>query len=164
MRFPQWRWLVKCCELAVWLDEPMLKTLSATLFLIAMMNAASAAERESAVKIKFEFNGTRVVGVLEPSAATKAFLAQLPITVKLEDYGTTEKIAWLPAKLRLADADAAMTPKRGDIAYYAPWGNLAIFREDFRYSPGLIKLGRVEEGLTSLDQPDAATVTIERDD
>jgi len=39
---------------------------------------------------------------------------------------------------------------------------MAIFREDFRHSPGLIKLGRVEEGLASLDQPGAATVTIRR--
>ena len=141
----------------------MLKTLGAVLSILIMMTgAASAAGRENAVKIEFVFKGVTVVGLLDESAAANAFLAQLPMTVKLEDYGSTEKIAWLPTKLRRADSGASMTPRRGDIAYYAPWGNLAIFREDFRHSPGLVKLVRVVEGLKSLDQPGAAMVTISR--
>ena len=141
----------------------MLKTLGAVLSILIMMTgAASAAGRENAVKIEFVFKGVTVVGLLDESAAANAFLAQLPMTVKLEDYGSTEKIAWLPTKLRRADSGASMTPRRGDIAYYAPWGNLAIFRKDFRHSPGLVKLGRVVEGLKSLDQPGAAMVTISR--
>ena len=141
----------------------MLKTLGAVLSILIMMTgAASAAGRENAVKIQFEFNGAAVVGLLDESAAANAFLAQLPMTVKLEDYGSTEKIAWLPTKLRRADSGASMTPRRGDIAYYAPWGNLAIFRKDFRHSPGLISLGRIEEGLAALDQAGAETVTIRR--
>lgn len=141
----------------------MLKTLGAVLSILIMMTgAASAAGRENAVEIEFVFKGVTVVGLLDESAAANAFLAQLPMTVKLEDYGSTEKIAWLPTKLRRADSGASMTPRRGDIAYYAPWGNLAIFREDFRHSPGLVKLGRVVEGLKSLDQPGAAMVTIRR--
>ena len=141
----------------------MLKTLGAVLSILIMLTgAASAAGRENAVKIEFVFKGVTVVGLLDESAAANAFLAQLPMTVKLEDYGSTEKIAWLPTKLRRADSGASMTPRRGDIAYYAPWGNLAIFREDFRHSPGLVKLGRVVEGLKSLDQPGAAMVTIRR--
>lgn len=141
----------------------MRKTLAAVLFvLMTTTGAVSAAAREEPVKIQFVFNGVTVIGSLEENAAAHAFLAQLPITVKLEDYGSTEKIAWLPTKLRPADSGQAITPRRGDIAWYAPWGNLAIFREDFRHSPGLIKLGQVEEGLTALDQPGAETVTIRR--
>ena len=141
----------------------MLKTLGAVLSILIMMTgAASAAGRENAVKIEFVFKGVTVVGLLDESAAANAFLAQLPMTVKLEDYGSTEKIAWLPTKLRRADSGASITPRRGDIAYYAPWGNLAIFREDFRHSPGLISLGRIEEGLVALDQAGAETVTIRR--
>ncbi|AID90320.1 cyclophilin-like fold protein [Klebsiella michiganensis] len=141
----------------------MFNSLSVTLLIfIATTGAAFAAGRENAVKIQFEFNGATVVGSLDESAAANEFLAQLPMTVKLEDYGSTEKIAWLPTKLRRADSGASMTPRRGDIAYYAPWGNLAIFREDFRHSPGLISLGRIEEGLVALDQAGAETVTIRR--
>ncbi len=44
-----------------------------------------------------------------------------------------------------------MTPQVGDFAYYAPWGNLAIYYKAFSYSSGLILLGRIEEGLENLE-------------
>jgi Cyclophilin-like family len=50
----------------------------------------------------------------------------------------------------------------GDIAYYAPWGNLAIFYKDFGYSRGLIGLGRIDSGIEALNVPGSLTVTIER--
>lgn len=165
MLFPPRQWLAKFCTLAVWSGEPMFKTLSAVVFIFAALtDVVSANGQENRVKIQFVFNGVKVAGSLEENAVAREFLAQLPLTVKLEDYGSTEKIAWLPAKLRQADARESITPKRGDIAYYAPWGNLAIFREDYRHSPGLIKLGRVEQGLTSLNLSGAEVVTITRDE
>ncbi|WP_443026542.1 cyclophilin-like fold protein [Sphingomonas sp. IC-56] len=36
------------------------------------------------------------------------------------------------------------------MAFYAPWGNLAIFYGDGHHSPGLIRLGRLEDGLAGL--------------
>ncbi|MNU08615.1 hypothetical protein D3C72_2547400 [compost metagenome] len=38
----------------------------------------------------------------------------------------------------------------GDLTYYAPWGNLAIFYKDFDYSSGLIHLGVIESGIDRL--------------
>ena len=140
----------------------MFNSLSATLLIfIATTGAAFAAGRENAVKIQFEFNGATVVGLLDESAAANAFLAQLPMTVKLEDYGSTEKIAWLPTKLRHADSGASMTPRRGDIAYYAPWGNLAIFLEPRSYARELLPLGKVDEGLSILARPGPYRLRIE---
>ena len=48
------------------------------------------------------------------------------------------------------------------IAYYAPWGNLAIFYKDFRDSRGLIGLGRIDSGIEALSAPGSLEVTIER--
>ena len=49
----------------------------------------------------------------------------------------------------------------GDITYYAPWGNLAIFYRGFRYSPGLIRLGRIESGIEAFGVSGSLNVTIE---
>ena len=38
----------------------------------------------------------------------------------------------------------ARGPVAGDLAYYASWGNFALFYRNFLYSPGLVRLGRVE--------------------
>lgn len=45
------------------------------------------------------------------------------------------------------DAPAGYNPSVGDITYYAPWGNIAIFYKDFGYASGLIKLGRFDSGI-----------------
>ena len=49
----------------------------------------------------------------------------------------------------------------GDITYYAPWGNLAIFYKDFGYSRGLVILGKIDSGLEALIVPGSLRVTIE---
>jgi hypothetical protein len=49
----------------------------------------------------------------------------------------------------------------GDIAYYAPWGSLAIFYKDFGYSNGLVKLGRIDSGIEALSVRGSLKVTIE---
>jgi hypothetical protein len=38
----------------------------------------------------------------------------------------------------------------GDITYYAPWGNLAIFYEGGEYSRGLVRLGRIDSDIEAL--------------
>jgi len=49
----------------------------------------------------------------------------------------------------------------GDIGYYAPWGNLALYYQDFGYSDGLIKLGRMDSGVQFLKGHDSLQATIE---
>jgi len=41
---------------------------------------------------------------------------------------------------------AGVKPTVGDISYYAPWGNIAIFYKDFSYSEGLVKIGHIDNG------------------
>lgn len=49
----------------------------------------------------------------------------------------------------------------GDIAYYAPWGNLAIFYRDFSYSTGLVKLGKLDSDVDALRNAPTTKATIE---
>lgn len=81
---------------------------------------------------------------LDDSPAARDFVALLPLELVLSDYNQTEKIADLPASLSREGSARGVAPMAGDLAYYAPWGNLAIFYKDFRHSPGLIRLGRIE--------------------
>jgi hypothetical protein len=85
----------------------------------------------------------------------------LPLTLTLEDYSQTEKISNLPKKLTREGAPTGADPSVGDIAYYAPWGNLAVFYKDFTYSEGLILLGKLDGGTETLSVPGSVNVTIE---
>lgn len=95
-------------------------------------------------------------------STTRDFVSLLPVTLTLEDYNRTEKISDLPKRLSTKDAPAGVDPSRGDIAYYAPWGNLAIFYKDFQYSRGLVKLGRIDSGVEIFEKPEALRVTLRR--
>ena len=56
---------------------------------------------------------------------------------------------------------ACVDPDVGDIAHYAPWGNLATFYRDSGYSVGLVKLGRFGAGIEELDVRGPLNATIE---
>ncbi|MCY1547008.1 Cyclophilin-like family protein [compost metagenome] len=102
------------------------------------------------MKIEFTSNGKTATADLVDSSATRDFIALLPMTLTLEDYASTEKISPLPKRLSTDGAPPGITPVAGDLAYYAPWGNLALFYKDFRYSEGLVRLGHIETGLDVL--------------
>ena len=85
----------------------------------------------------------------------------LPLTLPLEDHASTEKIAYPPRKLSTEGAPAGTDPDVGDIAYYAPWGNLALYYRDFGYSSGLIRLGRFDNGVGIIQASGKLKVTIE---
>ena len=76
-------------------------------------------------------------------------------------YGT-EKISYLSESLSTEDAPYSCDPDMGTFAYYAPWGNICLFYEDFSYSNRLVPLGTVISGtelLTELDQAESVTIT-----
>jgi hypothetical protein len=106
---------------------------------------------------------TELPATLVDSETTQDFLSLLPLTLTLSDYRETEKISGLPRQLSTAGAPDGHDPEVGDITYYAPWGNLAIFYEDFDYSPGLVKLGRIDSGIEALaGSSGEVTVTVSR--
>jgi hypothetical protein len=102
------------------------------------------------MKIRIEVDGGAITATLNDSEAARDFASLLPLSVMLEDHASTEKVATLPRKLSTTGAPAGSDPDVGDIAYYAPWGNLAMFYRDFDYSAGLVKLGRIDGGIEAL--------------
>lgn len=111
---------------------------------------SGANQQEKAMKIRIKVDGQVMTARLADNPSAKDFSAMLPLTVTLKDYASTEKITYLPRKLSTQDAPPGHDPSVGDIAYYAPWGNIAIFYKDFSYSAGLISLGKIESGAELL--------------
>jgi len=114
------------------------------------------------MKIRINIEGRSVAATLNGSEAARDFAALLPLTLTLEDYASTEKVADLPRKLSTRGAPPGSDPEVGDLAYYAPWGNLAVYYRDFGYSAGLVKLGRIDASLEALERPGPVRVTIAR--
>ena len=101
-------------------------------------------------RIRLLFGSEEVTVALEDNPASRDLVSMLPLTLRFEDYNGTEKISYLPRKLKTRDAPSSCDPSVGSFTYYAPWGNLAIFYHDFRHSDGLVSLGRIEAGMEKL--------------
>lgn len=106
-----------------------------------------AAKRESHMKICLSAGNTVLRATMLDNETSRDFISLLPLTVTFKDYAGTEKITYLPRRLSSKGAPAGTDPSIGDIAYYAPWGNIAIFYQDFGFSEGLIKLGHIASGI-----------------
>lgn len=102
------------------------------------------------MKIDLHLENVTLPATLLDNPTARAFAAILPLTMELEDYASTEKIAYLPKKLTTEGAPRGYEPKAGDLTYYAPWGNLAIFYKDAPFATGLIHLGRVQGDIEAL--------------
>lgn len=122
--------------------------------LVLILSILVYGEEKMKNRIKFSFNNKEIVVLLEDNSASRSLLAQLPLEIKFENYGSTEKISYLPKKLDISEAPKSCTPQIYDLTYYSPWGNLAFFTEDFRYSNGLVPLGKIEIGFTELKDID----------
>ncbi|WP_169055239.1 cyclophilin-like fold protein [Azospirillum sp. TSH100] len=105
---------------------------------------------KTGMRIHFRFGTHVFTAVLEDNPSSRDLLSLLPADLTIDDYSSNEKIAYLPRKLTEAGSGPFGNEAVGDLCYYAPWGNLAFFYAGYRYSRGLIRLGRLEGGTQPL--------------
>ncbi len=98
---------------------------------------------------------------LNGNDAAKDLASNLPLKLKFEDFGSTERISYLPKSLNLGSAPRSCDPQKGDITYYVPWGNIAVFVRDFRPSDNLVPLGKLSpEALKAIRESGSKEVEI----
>ena len=113
------------------------------------------------MKIRIDVEGTKLSATLDDGEASRDFASLLPLALTLEDYASTEKIAYLPRKLSTNGAPPGTDAAVGDVSYYAPWGNMALFYRPARYASGLVRLGRIESDVEALRGRGPLNVKIE---
>ena len=110
--------------------------------------ADNSTESESKNRsLKMTVDGQEISVTLYDTPAANALYDMLPLELDFEDYNNIEKISYLTQKLPTAGEPDGCDPAVGDLCLYAPWGNLSIFYQDFRYSTSLIKLGHIDSGM-----------------
>ncbi|WP_111496846.1 cyclophilin-like fold protein [Marinobacter bohaiensis] len=114
------------------------------------------------MKIRIIVENQEMSALLEDTPAARQFAGMLPLDLSLEDFHAIEKVTDLPDRLSTDEAPDGYDPGIGDITYYAPWGNLAIFYRDSGYARGLVSLGRIEGSIDALQQPGPLAARIER--
>ena len=106
-----------------------------------------------------------LTATMNDHVTVRDFLSQLPMTITMTDFNSTEKIFYMPNNYNLSTTDAPFgcAPAIGDITLYAPWGNIAIFYKAYSYSSSLIPMGKIDgDGIKHLQASGSLTATIER--
>jgi hypothetical protein len=122
-----------------------------------------ASGAHTAMRITVNANGNTLVYELNDSPAARDLVAQLPLSIEVENYGGNEKIFYPPEKLTTTDTPLAKDVQAGTLAYYAPWGDVVMFYGSFGSAAGLYELGRVVSGGESI-QDLSGTIRIEKGD
>ncbi|GGW65272.1 cyclophilin-like fold protein [Streptomyces griseoloalbus] len=116
-------------------------------------------ERPTAMDIRVTLDGRPVAATLNDSPAARDLASLLPLTLDLEDFHGTERIGYPPRRLTTDEAPEPAAAQAGDIAYFAPWGNLALFYEDGpSASADLLILGHIDAGPGRLAGAERITI------
>ena len=97
------------------------------------------------MQIQVQDNSHTVVFMLNNSAAAESLYNQLPLKIRVENYGNNEKIFYPPTKLNTSNTPSAEGPA-GTLAYFEPWGNVVMYYGSFGRYRGLYDLGRAVSG------------------
>ena len=124
-----------------------LATAAVPLTAIGQQGRDPARQEPTNVKVRFLFDKHKVDATLYDNPSARDFASMLPLDLKIEDYSNNEKIAYLPRKLTEDGSGRFGNEQPGDLCYYAPWGDVILFYAAYRYSRGLIRLGRVDGGI-----------------
>lgn len=105
-------------------------------------------------KVKMTIDGQEIFITLYDTTAANALYDMLPLDLSFEDYNGVEKISYLSQTLPTTGEPDGYDPDIGDLCLYAPWENLSVFYQDFRYSDGLILLGHIDSGMDLISAHD----------
>ena len=86
-----------------------------------------------------------VIYELNDSPAADSLYEQLPITTEVEDFSTNEKIFYPSQELDTSDSPVA-EGGAGTLAYYAPWGDVVMFYDNYSVNDSLFELGQALSG------------------
>ena len=108
-------------------------------------------KEETSMKMTVKSGDTTVVFELNNSPAAQSLAAQLPLTIEVQPFSANEQTFYPPVALNTVGTPAITGARAGTLAYYAPWGDVVMFYEDFSGgSGGLYELGKAVEGADAI--------------
>ena len=128
-------------------------------------NPAPKQQEVQRMKIHIVIGPTTMTAILEDNPTARDFAALLPLKLTLRDFGSAEKVSdALSRPLSEQGAPATAAGAVGDIAYYAPWRNIAFYRGRGPDAAGVIRIAKITAGIEALEQQGRVQVAITRAD
>jgi hypothetical protein len=118
------------------------------------------------MRIRLTVDGATATAHLYDTATARDFAELLPATITLHDLGGREKAGPLPREL--ADGEGQSDYRAGQLGYWAPSHDLAIYYHEDGFQippPGIVMVAEIDSGVETIRHAsDNAQLTIERID
>ena len=115
------------------------------------------------MKISLKFENTTLTATLLDNETTRDFVSLLPLKLTMEDLFGREKFAHLPRAIS-EGGKRQKSYEVGDLIYWSPSSDVAIYYSHDGESipdPGIIVMGKIDEGVEALNVPGSIKVTFE---
>lgn len=87
---------------------------------------------------------------LYDTEAAKGLYRQLPLKLELENFREAQWMFYPPEKLSVTDSEAYHDGKKGELSYYASWGDVFMLYEDFYAGDEMHRLGVCLDGIDNI--------------
>ncbi len=140
--------------MSMYLDRILFVSLCAMtifLFLACLAGKAVAAEHSlklSEMTVQITSQGHVATFQLYDTQAAREFYEQLPLSLDLENFRDAQWMFYPPQKLSVTAMEAYHDGKKGELSYYAPWGDVFMLYKDFYAGDEMHRLG---VGLNGID-------------
>ncbi len=102
----------------------------------------------SDMKVEILSQGKRATFRLYDTVAAGELYAQLPLELDLSNFRDAQWMFYPPEKLNVKADEAYHDGKKGELSYYAPWGDVFMLYKDFYAGDEMHRLG---VGLSGVD-------------
>lgn len=102
----------------------------------------------SQMKVAITSKGRTATFQLYDTKAAKEFYDQLPLALNLDNFRDAQWMFYPPKKLNVTPNEAYHDGKKGELSYYAPWGDVFMLYKDFYAGDEMHRIG---VGLSGVD-------------
>ncbi|WP_119307043.1 cyclophilin-like fold protein [Cohaesibacter haloalkalitolerans] len=121
----------------------------------------AVAQQRGTQHLNIRIGNMIMTATTEDNPTARDFVELLPLTLSLRDFSAAEKVSGaLPNSLSEEGAPVTDAGTTGDIAYYAPWKNIAFYRGRGPNAAGVIRIARITSNADALNQSGDLSVTI----
>lgn len=113
----------------------------------------------SEMQVQITSKGHTTIFQLYDTVAAKQFYDQLPLELDLTNFRDAQWMLYPPEKLSVTEREAYHDGKKGELSYYAPWGDVFMLYKDFYAGDEMHRLGIGLSGIEEIaEMSDRATI------
>lgn len=112
----------------------------------------------SDMKVQITSNGHAATFQLYDTTAAEEFYNQLPLTLDLTNFRDAQWMFYPPKKLNVTKGEAYHDGKKGELSYYAPWGDVFMLYKNFYAGDDMHRLGVGLRGIDHISEMSGSAV------